>query len=123
MSAPVSIQFRLLNGFVAAIFLISAAIQLNDPDPAAWVAMYGLAAVACLIWPRTPKPWLPPAIVAAVALTWAATYASAIPGMAFSDMFQAMKAERPAIEEAREMLGLLIIAGWMVVLAIRAPRG
>jgi len=35
-------------------------------------------------------------------------------------MFETWKMTNPVIEEAREMCGLLIVAGWMVVLGIAA---
>ena len=35
---------RRLHVIFAGIFLLSAAVQLNDPDPWRWVAIYGAAA-------------------------------------------------------------------------------
>lgn len=33
-------MWRLLNLFFAALFLFGAVVQLNDPDPVRWVAIY-----------------------------------------------------------------------------------
>jgi hypothetical protein len=38
-------------------------------------------------------------------------------------MFGAFEMRTVGIEESREMYGLLIIAAWMAVLAVRARRG
>jgi hypothetical protein len=37
-------------------------------------------------------------------------------------MFGAFEMESAAIEESREMYGLLLVAGWMAVLTLRARR-
>ena len=34
---------------MAVLFLIAAALQYNDPDPLRWMAIYGLAVLACLL--------------------------------------------------------------------------
>ncbi len=53
------------NGLMAALFLIAAALQYNDPDPLRWLAVYGLAALrarcrcagACSGWCRCSSDW------------------------------------------------------------------
>lgn len=40
---------KILNAIFAVIFLISAVIQYNDPDPALWVAIYGYGALVCIL--------------------------------------------------------------------------
>jgi hypothetical protein len=68
--------------------------------------------------------WTLPAILAAVALVWAAILAPRVVGrVPFRDMFGAFEMRNVGIEESREMYGLLIIATWMAVLALRARRG
>jgi len=104
----------------ALLFAVSAAIQLNDPDPAAWIAIYAAAAiVAALGW-----RWLP-GLVAALAVTlaaigWGASIAIEIDRwVGFDGLVGAMEAEGGPIELTREALGLLIIAGYCAFVAGR----
>jgi hypothetical protein len=106
-----------------AAFAFSVVVQLNDPDPYAWVAIYALAAAACLLELRGRGGWPFPTVVGAVAVVWAAVISLRVLGrVPFIEMFGAFEMKNVGIEESREMYGLLIIAGWMVVLAVRAAR-
>ena len=40
---------KVLNLLLAALFLLFAFVQINDPDPALWILIYGLMAVACIL--------------------------------------------------------------------------
>ena len=56
-------------------------------------------------------------------VAWAATLAPRVVGrVPFSDMFGAFEMKDVGIEESREMYGLLIIAAWMALIALRARR-
>ena len=103
------------------LFAFGAAVQLNDPDPARWIAVYGLAAVACVLSLLRRLHWTFPALLCLVALAWAATLAPGVVGrVPFGDMFGAFEMKNVGIEESREMYGLLIIAAWMAGLTVRA---
>jgi hypothetical protein len=105
------------------LFTFGAAVQFNDPDPARWIAIYALAAVACLFSLLRRLHWTLPTLICIVALVWAATLARHVIGrVPFGDMFGAFEMKNVGIEESREMYGLLIIAAWMAVLALRARR-
>lgn len=105
------------------LFAFSVVVQVNDPDPLRWMALYGLAAVACaLSLVARARPWFP-ALVGVIALGWAATLAPRVLGnVPFSDMFGAFEMRSTGIEESREMYGLLIVAAWMAAVAVRASR-
>lgn len=108
---------RVSTVVMGLLFLLALVAQYNDPDPLGWMAIYGAAAVACLLLlgGRLPR-WLP-AFVGLVALIWAATLAPGVVGrVAPGDLFREVTMASPAIEEAREMIGLLIVASWMLVL-------
>ena len=92
------------------LFLVAVALQYNDPDPVQWMAIYGAAALVCLLALRGRLPrWLP-ALVGLAALVWAAALAPRVVGqVAPGELF-------------REMGGLLIVAIWMLVLLAAAPR-
>ena len=118
MASRSSRVLPIVNLLVAAMFLVSAALQLNDPDPAAWTLLYAAAAGACLVAGRLIWAWALAAAVALVSFFWAGTLLPVLHEMVFSDLFKAMKAETPVIEESRELLGLLLVGGWMVVLTL-----
>lgn len=113
-----------VNGVFALMFGFSVVVQLNDPDPLAWVVVYGLATLACILAAAGRGHRALPALVALVALGWAATLTPRVVGrVEFLSMFGAFEMESVAVEESREMYGLLMVAGWMAVLALRRPRG
>lgn len=96
---------------------------MNDPDPLPWVSLYGAAAVACVLGWWRPGHWGFPALVAVASAAWAASLAPGVVGhVRFGEMFGAFEMESVAVEEAREMYGLLIVVFWMVVLIVRARR-
>lgn len=113
---------KYLHLLVAVLFALFAFWQLNDPDWAIWVMMYGSVA-AIGLWSFLSRP---PAylvyLVLLVAVVWMLTL---IPGMldwiqeGMPSIAGQMTAATPHIEVTREFFGLLI-AG--VVLAFYARR-
>jgi hypothetical protein len=98
------------------LFLFAVAVQYNDPDPWRWAALYGSAAVACLLFLRRRRPrWLP-AVIALLSLVWAGAIFFNLERVATTEMFEEFQMKSPVIEESREMFGLLIVALWMCVL-------
>jgi hypothetical protein len=111
---------RYANIVMAVLFLLSAAVQYNDPDPIQWMAIYGVSAAACVAAVRGSLPRPYPAAVAIVALVWALSLAPSVVGvMPARDIFQLRSG---AGEEGREMYGLLIVTAWMTLLAFTAHR-
>jgi hypothetical protein len=116
---------RAANLVMSLLFLFSAALQLNDPDPARWVAIYGSAAVVCgwmAVAPLLrPAHGVAPLAVAAVALTWAGAIAWRASGHAdLLTLFDAWDMKDTVVEETREMYGLLIVGVWMCVSVLAA---
>ena len=111
------------NAVMVLLFGASAALQLNDPDPVFWVAVYGAAAlISGLELKRRVGP-LYPGLLAATALAWAATISRLVLGkVAFGEMFAEFEMKNELVEESREMFGLLIVAVWMAAVAIAAWR-
>jgi hypothetical protein len=113
--------WRAADALMLVLFIFGAIVQVNDPDPARWIAVYALAAGACLLSLLRRTHWTLPALLSAVAIGWAATLVPRVVGrVPFRDMFDAFEMRNVGIEESREMYGLLIIAAWMAVLALRA---
>lgn len=114
---------------MAALFAFAAVVQVNDPDPVRWVAIYGAAgalSVRSALRAGTAGPPFPPAlpaVVATVALLWAASILLRGPARdAYGHMFDMWEMKDAAVEEAREATGLVIVAAWMAVLAWRERR-
>ncbi len=124
MVRPGSRGWRAADALMLLLFTLGAAVQVNDPDPAGWIAVYALAAAACLLSLLRRMHWTLPALLCGVALTWAATLVPRVVGrVPFGEMFGAFEMRTVGIVKSREMYGLLIIAAWMAVLALRARRG
>lgn len=114
---------RIADAVLGVAFAFGAVVQLNDPDPLLWFAVYALAAAACLLSVLRRGAWWLPALLAAGTFAWAATLAPRVIGrVPFGDMFGAFEMRNVGIEESREMYGLLLIAGWMAFVAVRARR-
>jgi hypothetical protein len=106
---------------MALLFAFAAALQLNDPDPIRWIAVYAAASALSLVMffkRRVPRSMV--IAVLAITLVWAATIAFGGPAASeYEHMFDAWEMKSPSVEEAREASGLLIVAVWMIVAAIR----
>ncbi len=112
---------RKASGIFVAIFLLSAAVQWNDPDPLLWIAGYlvaaALSAAAFFGW----IPVLPNACAALGFSLWFLSLATSLPG-APSEAFTSFEMVAPGHEEPREAIGLLICAVWTGLLAWRGAR-
>lgn len=112
------------NAVMLLGFALCVLLQVNDPDPIRWMVLYGCAAVACGLELAGRGRRALPVLAAVAAVAWAAALAPAAftHDVRVGDLFADMRMKSAGVEEAREMLGLLIVAGWMVVLAGTAHR-
>jgi hypothetical protein len=116
-------MLRAVNAVMAALFAVAVAVQWNDPDPARWMAVYGAACVISLMAARgRPSHPAIAAILAGIATVWAVAIGVRVGGGNYLHMFDAWEMKTPAIEEAREAIGLVIVAGWMLVIAATSRR-
>ncbi len=107
---------KVINTVFLLIFLLSALLQLNDPDPVLWIVIYLSGAfLSFLAMRKKLKP--------IIALTAIAVYSVLAIYQFFSsdgvlswitdhdaeNIVQSMKADKPWIEETREFIGLLIL--------------
>jgi Transmembrane family 220, helix len=116
---------KIVSLILAALFFVSTALQFNDPDPARWIAIYGVSGViALLVAFGKCNPWII-LIVIAVSLFWAFLL---FPGFltwlnsGAPSIVKSMHAESEYIEVVREFLGLLIIIVSMVFFYIRTRK-
>ena len=118
--------FRIVNTFMALVFLMAVLVQYNDPDPLQWMAIYGAAfAVSLVALLRKRVNPAVPLLIGAVALAWSLSIIFGGPGgNNYLHMFDAWEMQSVNVEQAREATGLLIVAAWMIVLgARRRPSG
>lgn len=113
---------KIFNLLFCILFVFSAALQYNDPDPYIWIPIYGYGAILC--WMAFRGNYYPRAYLAGIAAytvyaiflffekdgvwDWVTKHNA-------EDIAQTMKAETPWIEDTREFFGLLIL---IVVLLI-----
>jgi hypothetical protein len=88
------------------------------------VAIYAAALAVCLLVAfRRPAPVIVPIVVMAIALTWSIATMREVPESgAYTHMFDAWEMKSITVEEAREATGLLIVSGWMLVVAVAQRR-
>ncbi len=107
---------KFLNIFFVIIFLISAGLQYNDPDPYIWIPLYLYAAFLC--WQVVKGKYLPKAYLVGMlvyiayaaylffdkdgVISWAKDHNA-------ENLVETMKASKPWIEETREFGGLIIM--------------
>ena len=104
------------------MFVLGAALQYNDPDPVSWIAIYLGAAAAGALGALGRGGRVIAFMVGGVALIWAfALMPAVIRGGMPREMISTIQMMSPAVEEARECGGLLLIAGWMAVLGMNRP--
>mgnify|MGYP000203100321 CR=1 FL=1 len=109
---------RVVHTVFALLFLLGAAVQLNDPDPWSWVAIYTAAGLCCALWRRVDGLWLAALGVAAAAFGWGGWIAWTMPRwVAPWEMVESMKAYGGAVELAREVWGLAILGTYLLFVA------
>jgi hypothetical protein len=106
---------RVVSGVMAALGLWAAYLQLNDPDPERWFALYFATALVAGSF-ALGKPLMKGALaLAAIALSWALAIVPELWGRwSPSDLGAKMVVNRPEIEFGREFGGLLIVTVYLV---------
>ena len=119
---------RAVSVVMAVVFLASALVQLNDPDPLTWMSVYfvasGLSVAGAARLPlATALRWVSGSL-AAVSTFWGAwliiTAATLHPD--WVQVLSTVQMMSPGVEETREGLGLLLVAAWCVVLSVAPLR-
>ena len=113
---------KVFNLIFCFLFVFSAVLQYNDPDPYLWIPIYMYGALLC--WLAFRNKYYPKAYLIGIFIYFAyAIYLFfAKDGVLdwinkhnAEDIASTMKAEKPWIEETREFFGLIIL---IVVLTI-----
>ena len=112
------------NSIMLLMFLFSAVVQFNDPDPLPWMAIYIAAAVVCGLEIRRKTPMWAPLLLAVLALAWSGYIATRARDVPIIALFAEWEMRNIRVEEAREMYGLAIAGIWMLaILGVRWARG
>jgi hypothetical protein len=107
----------IVNLLMGLLFVVGAVVQWHDPDPIGWILMYAAAALACGAFRRVGWARHVALATAGVAIAWGALVLSEMPRWVTpSQMFEPMESRGGAVELAREVWGLGIIAVWMLLL-------
>jgi len=113
--------FRVLAALMCALFLVSLAVQYNDPDPYLWMPIYGLAAWLAWTGVRGRLSFRANAIALAIYLALFAAWAPSL-FRARAAAFEHWHMLAPDDEEPRESGGLAICAAWCAVQMVVARR-
>ncbi len=97
--------FTILTILFALLFVISAGLQYNDPDPFIWISIYGAATILSVfyLFGRLNR-WILLAVASMAFLGFLYMYPTNFEGFAVG------KGDPKNIEEGREAFGLLFIA-------------
>lgn len=108
---------RVLNGIMMILFAAAAAVQYNDPDPALWMGVYGATAVCCALFLVGWGARLLAAVLSGAYALGVLYLLTRVFGMA--GFLDPTGQEMIGVTElGREMVGLLLAAGWTGVLAL-----
>ena len=120
---------KIFNILFCILFLISAGLQYNDPDPYIWIPIYLYGAILCWLAFRgkyyTMAYLAGIVIFAGYALYFFFTENGVLDWIQKHDaenIAATMKASTPWIEETREFFGLLILIIVLLVNLIYAKR-
>jgi len=118
---------KIVNFILAIMFLAFAFVQINDPDPAIWILIYGAMAVLAIMamFEYYPKKFLIGLVV--LYLAYSIYY---FPGVREwlrhdnkSQLFDNVaKMEYRYIEESREFLGLMICVAVLIFYIVRSRK-
>ena len=120
---------KVFNIVFCVLFLVSAGLQYNDVDPYLWVPLYGYGAWVCYIAARGRHPVGASVLGTVVYLAFAVYYLIFKHGVLewfefheARDLVHSMQADKPWIEETRELGGLGILAAVMAINWVAAAR-
>lgn len=116
-----SAGFRIAAALMTAVFLLSAGVQWNDPDPWLWIGLYGLAALLSLAAALGRVPFMSNAAALGLFLVFAALWVPSLLGSR-SEAFTSFEMKTKSDEEPREAGGLLLCAAWSAWLTRSAWR-
>lgn len=110
------------NYIMIVVFGLAAVVQYNDTNAIRWMLVYGAAFIISLRFAMEKLHWARASALAGVCTIWAMFKIPYLTAEGFQHMFEEVQMMQTGVEAAREFLGLLIIVGWVTVLAVSAYR-
>ncbi len=114
---------KIFNLFLTALFLFSAALQYNDPDPLLWIALYLSVAVICGFAAfKQYNRWAILLVMAACIYELSTLYPAFSQWIddGMPSITESMKASSPHVELVREFLGVAISLAALIFQYVRA---
>ncbi|MFN0245479.1 MAG: transmembrane 220 family protein [Kofleriaceae bacterium] len=112
---PLPGWFRYTSWAMAVLFAVCVALQVNDPDPVRWMAIYGVAAVVSAALPAKRAAWMAGLLLGAGSFVWALALTLQVWGVIEpADLVRKMSEKGGAVEVGREAGGLWIQAVWLL---------
>lgn len=106
--------FKVFALVFALLCVVSAYLQLNDPDPALWIAIYLVVAIASVLFAMKKLPYYVYLLLFIGSIVGAYLFwPNAFEGVTIGE------GDINNIEHARESLGLLIMAVVMLLYTVR----
>ena len=113
---------RLVTGLswaFAALFALSAAVQVNDPDWVPWFVFYVLATAVAVAAPRWRHGRTAAGLALAACVVWGIVILSqGLDAITWGELFGDLRMKTLNVERWRELGGLGITAVWMAVLVV-----
>lgn len=113
---------KTLNQIFFVAFALSVLVQFNDPDSILWIIIYSAATLLCLVQFLGKVPVLFPVTLIAIAIIWIGLLLPSVTaGVPWAGIFDSLTMKSKAVEEAREIGGLLLVLIWSsAVLIVRS---
>lgn len=109
---------RIFNTLFLLAFLLSAAVQINDPDAMPWIIIYLAGSALCVFAYGDGRVRLPAILLLIVCLTWIGVLLPSLGPVSLDEILSSVSMQTREAEEAREIGGLALVALWACVLAV-----
>jgi hypothetical protein len=113
---------KIFNLFLTALFVISAALQYNDPDPLLWISFYLAVAVICVFAAFGKfNRWANLLVMAACIYLLTPLFPPFVQWVkdGMPSITESMKASSPHVELVREFLGVAIALAVVIFQYVR----
>ena len=121
-----SILWKVVTILMTGLLLLSALVQWNDPDPFRWIVCYSVTAIitlCSLIRPLPPSiPLIWGLLVLLSSLFVGIDFLMSEEQFEWDSFWNVMTMKNEAVELGRELGGLLLVTGWLTVLALNSKR-
>ena len=105
---------------MGALFLVSAYLQLNDPDSWLWIFVYLFAALVSFWHHRVPRAILLGVVFLCLSMSIYLVFVTS--EIEWDRVFASFNMQGEGVEEIREVGGLLIITIWFSILIYMSNR-